>query len=713
MEGFILLGEKLSNSEDKEMVRKVIQKNLKKKKVELDNDTIYKYYEQYVNNKFLINKENNNNISNNNEIKFTKSIIRMIALIDKAISNNEAILLIGDTGTGKTLCIEYLANFYKRKLTTINCHENMDTNDFLGSLKSCLNYQNNNTNDNKSLFEWVDGPITSAMKEGHIVIMDEISLVLDSVLERMNSIFETDSVLVLSEKNINDNVEIIHPHPNFCIIGTICPSALEGKKELSQALKARFTEIFIPQNSNEDIYTIIEFKINKIKFITNKSLEKYYTQLLYDLYLYYNELQEINKPMCYRDIDVICEFIQKKCEYNENNNFENNESNIKDIFYQAIQMTIIEGLYLNESIIPELLSKLKDQILNKFTTNNKNEENLVLIDNEKNFGVNNYILNKKMNNKMIIDNNDIDNDMNNDSHEFIFDTKTLRHNLLKIIRGMFIKKPILIEGSPGIGKTTMVQNLAKKLNKNIHRINLSEHTDMIDLVGSQFPTNDKNIKFKWVDGVLLTAMKNGDWIIIDEMNLANQSILEGLNSVLDDKKCLFIPELNIEIKAHPDFQIFATQNPVNQGGGRKFLPKNFLNRFIKIYLDELNIDDYKEILGKIFINENHYDLIEKLVNFNEEVKNEIKKNKISLNEVGEFNLRTMIKFLNTFNMNKYDLMIICNTFYLSRIRYFEIKKKLLIKFTEIFYKNKKDNKPKNINIEDYLYNNNNYTDEIK
>ena len=262
---------------------------------------------------------------------------------------------------------------------------------------------------------------------------------------------------------------------------------------------------------------------------------------------------------------------------------------------------------------------------------------------------------------------------NNDIHEFIFDTETLKHNLLKIIRGMFIKKPILIEGSPGIGKTTIVQNLFKKLNKKIHRVNLSEHTDMIDLIGSQFPSNDSNIKFKWIDGILLTAMKNGDWIIIDEMNLANQSILEGLNSILDEKQSLFIPELNEEIKAHPEFQIFATQNPVNQGGGRKFLPKNFLNRFIKIYLDELNIKDYTEILEKIFIKDNSSNLIDKniiknLVEFNEEVKKEIIRNKISLSEVGEFNLRTIIKLFNTYKLNKYDLIVICNTFYLSHIR---------------------------------------------
>ena len=715
MEGFILLGEKLSNKEDKEMVRKIIEKNLKQKKIKLDVEIINKYYEDYVQNKFLKDSINNDI---NKEIKFTKSIERIITLVDKAISNNEAVLLIGDTGTGKTLSIEYLAKHYKRKLTTINCHENMDTNDFLGSLRSTLNYQNNDNlpNKSKSLFEWVDGPITSAMKEGYMVIMDEIVLVIDSVLERMNSIFEADSVLVLSEKNLNDNVEIIHPHKNFCIIGTICPSVSEGKKELSQALRARFTEIYIPQNTKEDINTIIEYKVSKISYIVNKNLDKYYTKMLYDLYIFYNELQEISKPMSYRDIDIICEFIQKKCDYNQKNNIENNDENIKNIFYQAIQMTIIEGLYLNESLVPELLSKLKESILNIFTSSYRMEEKLILYDNENYFGVNNFILNKKYNNKMKIEKYDTKN--NNDCHEFIFDTETLKNNLLKIIRGMFIKKPILIEGSPGIGKTTIVQNLAKKLNKKIHRINLSEHTDMIDLVGSQFPTSDNNIKFRWVDGVLLTAMKNGDWIIIDEMNLANQSILEGLNSVLDSSQCLFVPELNLEINAHPDFQIFATQNPVNQGGGRKFLPKNFLNRFIKIYLDELNINDYKEILEKIFINNNNTniikkELIEKLVDFNERVKNEIKKNKISLNEVGEFNLRTMIKFLNTYKMNKYDLMIICNTFYLSRIRNLEIKKYLLNQFIEIFFENKKECNDYISNIDDYLYNNNNYSDEIR
>ena len=54
------------------------------------------------------------------------------------------------------------------------------------------------------------------------------------------------------------------------------------------------------------------------------------------------------------------------------------------------------------------------------------------------------------------------------------------------------------------------------------------------------------------------------------------------------------------------FKFLFTQNPVNQGGGRKFLPKHFLDRFVKIYIDELNNFDFIEILQNIFIGFNNF-----------------------------------------------------------------------------------------------------------
>ena len=89
--------------------------------------------------------------------------------------------------------------------------------------------------------------------------------------------------------------------------------------------------------------------------------------------------------------------------------------------------------------------------------------------------------------------------------------------------------------------------------------------------------------FEWHDGPLLAAMKSGHWILLDELNLATQSVLEGLNACLDHRAEIFIPELNKTFSVDSgNTKIFATQNPPREGGERKNLPKSFLNRFVKV-----------------------------------------------------------------------------------------------------------------------------------
>ena len=44
-----------------------------------------------------------------------------------------------------------------------------------------------------------------------------------------------------------------------------------------------------------------------------------------------------------------------------------------------------------------------------------------------------------------------------------------------------------MEGPPGVGKTTLVEQLAKVSGRKLQRVNLSEQTDMMDLLGSEYP----------------------------------------------------------------------------------------------------------------------------------------------------------------------------------------------------------------------------------
>ena len=51
-----------------------------------------------------------------------------------------------------------------------------------------------------------------------------------------------------------------------------------------------------------------------------------------------------------------------------------------------------------------------------------------------------------------------------------------RDNAYRLLRGMQVGKPLLIEGPPGVGKTSLVTALASYSGHHLARINLSEHT---------------------------------------------------------------------------------------------------------------------------------------------------------------------------------------------------------------------------------------------
>jgi glutathione S-transferase len=138
-----------------------------------------------------------------------------------------------------------------------------------------------------ALFAWYDGPLVQAMRNGDMLLIDEISLADDAVcipreffqhyellhcknqlllhgvfkvLERLNSVLEPHRLLVLAEKG-GAEVEEITAHPNFLVLATMNPGGDFGKKELSPAMRNRFTEIWVPAiSSGQDLVQIIEEK---------------------------------------------------------------------------------------------------------------------------------------------------------------------------------------------------------------------------------------------------------------------------------------------------------------------------------------------------------------------------------------------------------------------------------------------------------------------
>jgi len=200
---------------------------------------------------------------------------------------------------------------------------------------------------------------------------------------------------------------------------------------------------------------------------------------------------------------------------------------------------------------------------------------------------------------------------------------------------------------------SLIQALAKASGHHLVRINLSEQTDISDLMGSDLPYSGENdnsdgastgASFRWCDGVLLKAIKRGDWVLLDELNLASQSVLEGLNSCLDHRASVYIPELGKSFDCPSTFRIFAAQNPLAQGGGRKGLPKSFLNRFTKVYIEALTNDDMFSIVAAQFPSIPTH-IVERMIYFNEGVQQDIESRLYGQSgSPWEFNLRDIFRW---------------------------------------------------------------------
>jgi midasin len=230
---------------------------------------------------------------------------------------------------------------------------------------------------------------------------------------------------------------------------------------------------------------------------------------------------------------------------------------------------------------------------------------------------------------------------------FTIHAPTSLDNAMRILRACQLDKPILLEGSPGVGKTSLVAALATLTCNNLCRVNLSDQTDLMDLFGSDLPIEGGMPgEFAWKDAGFLRALQQGDWVLLDEMNLAPQSVLEGLNSILDHRGTIFVPELGRSFTKHRNFRIFAAQNPVHQGGGRKGLPKSFVNRFTKVYIEPLSAGDFLIICQHLYPSYS-VDLLSRMIQFIIKLEAALKSDQGFGRQGGpwEFNLRDIMRWL--------------------------------------------------------------------
>ena len=154
-----------------------------------------------------------------------------------------------------------------------------------------------------------------------------------------------------------------------------------------------------------------------------------------------------------------------------------------------------------------------------------------------------------------------------------------KNTRLCIDRAVKTNKAVLLIGETGTGKTGLVKEIAKEQGRELVRINLTGQTGVDEIIGKYLANASKGGTY-WIDGALVTAMKKGQWIVLDEINMALPEVLAKLHSLMDDDRKIFLNEKDDEIVIpHKDFRLFATMNPSDEYAGTKELNKAFISRF--------------------------------------------------------------------------------------------------------------------------------------
>lgn len=142
--------------------------------------------------------------------------------------------------------------------------------------------------------------------------------------------------------------------------------------------------------------------------------------------------------------------------------------------------------------------------------------------------------------------------------------------IFELLTALLAGGHVLIEGSPGIGKTTLVKTLANAISGDFKRVQFTPDLLPSDLVGYSIFRQDKH-EFKFAPGPVFTNL-----LLADEINRTSPRIQSAL------LECMNEGQVTVDGKTHslPEmFQVIATQNNRYHTGTFP-LPEPQLDRFL-------------------------------------------------------------------------------------------------------------------------------------
>ena len=160
----------------------------------------------------------------------------------------------------------------------------------------------------------------------------------------------------------------------------------------------------------------------------------------------------------------------------------------------------------------------------------------------------------------------------------------------RLLLGLLTGEHILVEGVPGLAKTTAVKTLAQSVKADFKRIQFTPDLLPADLLGTQI-YQPKTGEFDIKKGPLFANI-----ILADEINRAPAKVQSALLEAMQERQ---ITIAGTTFKLEEPFMVIATQNPIEQEGTYP-LPEAQVDRFmLKLHIDYPTREEEKLIMQRM------------------------------------------------------------------------------------------------------------------
>ena len=146
-----------------------------------------------------------------------------------AFNQNLSILLKGPTGCGKTRFVQAMAHDLQRPLITVACHDDLTTADLVGRVLLVGGET-----------QWVDGPLTRAVRDGCICYLDEIVEARQDTTVVLHPLTDHRRQLPIERLGIT-----LDAAPGFCLVVSYNPGYQSVLKDLKDSTRQRLVAIEI------------------------------------------------------------------------------------------------------------------------------------------------------------------------------------------------------------------------------------------------------------------------------------------------------------------------------------------------------------------------------------------------------------------------------------------------------------------------------------